>query len=64
MCMDKPKQENLTIVTTEQELSQMKKHREKFIQQMGQDTYDRLVKKLEDHISSRKRPKSAAQSEI
>ena len=64
MSMDKPKDQNLTIFTTEEELAHMKKHREKFVQQMGQDTYDRLVKKLEDHISSRNQPKSAAQSEL
>jgi hypothetical protein len=43
-------QENLTIVTTEQDLVIMKKYREEFIQQIGQDTYDCLVKKLEDFL--------------
>ena len=36
---------------------------EKFIQQMGQDKYDRLEKQLEDHISNRKQPQSALNSE-
>jgi hypothetical protein len=62
--MEKRKDQNLTVFTTEEDLAHMKKYKEKFIKQMGQDTYDRLVKELENHISSRKRPKSAAQSEI
>jgi formiminotetrahydrofolate cyclodeaminase len=54
---------NLKIVTTEEDLAFMRRNREKFIQQMGQETYDRLEKKLEDYISNRKQPQSAVTSE-
>jgi hypothetical protein len=57
---DKLKNQSIHIMTTEAELANMQKHREKFVQKMGQETYDRLVKKLEDHILDRKRPKSAS----
>lgn len=56
----KNKDQNLTVFTTEQDLANMKKNREKFVQQMGQDKYDSLVKKLENHISNRKQPRSAS----
>ena len=59
----KIKNHSLKIVTTEEDLAFMKKHREKFIQQMGQDKYDRLEKQLEDYISNRKQPQSAHNTE-
>ncbi len=62
--MDKAKNQNLKTFTTEEDLANMLKNREKLVEKMGQDTYDRLVKKLENHINTRKRPKSAAQSEL
>ena len=60
---EKIKNHSLRIVTSEEDLAFMKKHREKFIQQMGQDKYDRLEKQLEDHISNRKQPQSAVNTE-
>ena len=60
---EKIKNHSLKVVTTEEDLAFMRKHREKFIQQMGQDKYDRLEKQLEDHISDRKQPQSALNSE-
>jgi len=63
--MDKdPKDQKLRIFTTEEDLANMVKHKDKFVEKMGQDTYDRLVKQLEDHISRRKQPQSAADSEL
>ena len=53
---EKIKNHSLKVVTTEEDLAFMRKHREKFIQQMGQDKYDRLEKQLADHISNRKQP--------
>jgi len=65
MSMDKdPKDQKLRIFTTEEDLANMVKHKDKFVEKMGQDTYDRLVKQLEDHISRRKQPQSAADSEL
>ena len=60
---EKIKNHSPKIVTTEEDLAFMRKHREKFIQQMGQDKYDRLEKQLEDHISNRKQPQSAHNTE-
>ena len=65
MSMDKdPKDQKLRIFTTEEDLANMVKHKDKFVEKMGQDTYDRLVKQLEDHIGRRKQPQSAADSEL
>ncbi len=60
---EKIKNHSLKVVTTEEDLAFMRKHREKFIQQMGQDKYDRLEKQLEDYLSDRKQPQSALNSE-
>ncbi len=56
---EKIKNHSLKVATTEEDLAFMRKHREKFIQQMGQDKYDRLEKQLEDYLSDRKQPQSA-----
>lgn len=61
---EKIKNSPLTIFTTEDELAYMQKHRDKIVNKIGQDEYDSLVKKLEDHIRTRKQPKSAASSEL
>lgn len=63
MTMDQKNKQNLSIFKAEDDLAFMKRNREKFLKKMGQDTYDRLVKELEDHIRSRKQPRSATPSE-
>lgn len=60
--MDKDlKDQKLRIFTTEEDLANMVRHKDKFVEKMGQDTYDRLVKQLEDHVSRRKQPQSLCQ---
>ncbi len=50
--MDKDlKDQKLRIFTTEEDLANMVKHKDKFVGKMGQDTYDRLVKQLELTLS-------------
>ena len=41
--------ENLTVFTVEDDIANMKKHRDKFIKAMGKETYKRLLKKLKDY---------------
>jgi hypothetical protein len=60
----KNKQSKLSVFKAEDDLAFMKRNRDKFVKKMGQDTYERLVKELEDHISSRKQPRSATPSEV
>jgi hypothetical protein len=50
------------IITLEDELKSMLQNRDKFIQKLGQDTYNRLVEKLETDIQRRKQPESASPS--
>lgn len=57
---DRLKNQAIHTVTTESELANMLRYREKFVQKLGQETYDRLVKQLENHIRNSKRPKSAS----
>jgi len=59
-----PKDQKLRIFTTEEDLANMVRHKDKFVEKMGQDTYDRLVKQLEDHVSRQKQPLSATNSEL
>lgn len=61
---DKVKNHPFKTITVEDELANMIKNRDKFIQQLGQETYDNLVKKLEDDILNRKRPRSASSPEV
>ena len=61
---DEVKQSPLSVFTTEDDLSYMKRHREEIVQQIGQDKYDRLVKELEDHIYSREQSKPSADTEF
>ncbi len=61
---EKIKNSPLSVFTTEDDLAYMKKHRETIIQKVGQDTYNGLVEKLEDHIRNRKQPKSASNPEL
>ena len=51
------------IITVEDELKSMLQNRDQFIQKIGEDTYNRLVKKLEVDIQHRKQPRSASPSE-
>ena len=60
---EKIKNHSLKVVATEEDLAFMRKYREKFVQQMRQDKYDHLEMQLEDHISDRKQPQSALNSE-
>lgn len=43
----------LRIFTSEEDLENMKKNKGKFIQKMGQDTYDRLLDQLQTHINKK-----------
>lgn len=51
------------FITLEDELKSMLNNREKFVQKLGQETYNRLVDKLEIDIQRRKQPQSATPSE-
>jgi hypothetical protein len=46
--MYKPKP--VTLPTIEMEIDNMIKHREKIIAKVGQETYDRLLKKLKEGV--------------
>lgn len=61
---EKVKNHPFKIVSVEDELNNMVKNRDQFIQKLGKDTYDNLVKKLEDDILNRKRPRSASSPEV
>ena len=61
---DKVKNHPFKTVSIEDELSNMIKNRDQFVQKLGQETYDNLVKKLEDDILTRKRPRSASSPEV
>lgn len=58
---EKIKNRPLQIVTSEEELSNLQKNRDKLVEKLGQKKYDRLVEQLENHINNtRKQPKSAS----
>jgi hypothetical protein len=59
---DVVKNKPFKIITLEDELKSMLQNRDKFIQKLGQDTYNRLVEKLETDIQRRKQPESASPS--
>ena len=59
---DVVKNKPFKIITLEDELKSMLLNRDKFIQKLGQDTYNRLVEKLETDIQRRKQPESASPS--
>ena len=59
---DLVKNKPFKVVSLEDELSSMVNNREKFIKKFGQDTYNRLVEKLETDIQRRKQPQSASPS--
>jgi hypothetical protein len=61
---DKAKSTSLIQVSADEQLARMTKYREKFVSELGQETYNNLVKKLEDHIRYRKQPKSATPSSL
>ena len=60
--VDSAKNKPFKIITLEDELKSMLQNRDKFIQKLGQDTYNRLVEKLETDIQRRKQPESASPS--
>ena len=61
---EKVKNHPFKTISIEDELANMIKNRDLFIQKLGQETYDNLVKKLENDILDRKRPRSASPQEV
>jgi hypothetical protein len=61
---EKIKNHPFKVITNEDELANMIKNRDLFIQKLGKETYDNLVKKLENDILDRKRPRSASPQEV